>query len=139
MKWIVWMGMFSTLLMAEFIKVGETVEERGHHQLWQDNSAVEEKELLFEEAKKYCEGLRFEGHEDWRLPTLYELQRIVDLTRYDPALQRGFHFGLSKNYWSSTPYADDSSRAWEIDFKSGSTEHSRHSYDFYVRCVRDMK
>ena len=139
MKMAVLIGVFSTLLMAEFVKVGETVEERAHHQVWQDNSAVEEKALLFEEAKSYCEGLSIAGQEDWHLPTLYELQRIVDLTRYDPALQRGFHFGLSKNYWSSTPYADDSSRAWEIDFKSGSTEHSRHSYDFYVRCIRDMK
>jgi len=139
MRYMMLIAVLSTLLMAGFVKVGETVEERSSGLVWQDDHAVEEKELLYDEAKVYCESLSLAGSSDWRLPTLYELQSIVDLTRYDPALQRGFHFGLSKNYWSITPYADDETRAWAVDFKSGSTEHSRHSYDYYVRCVRDMK
>jgi len=131
---LLWSG-----LQAEFIKQGEVVKDTTHHLLWQDNGAVETEELLFREAYEYCQDLVLEKHDDWRLPTLLELQSIIDYRRYDPALKRGFHFGLSKNYWSSTLYADDKERAWDVNFKSGSSEHNRHSYDFYVRCVRGGK
>ena len=122
---------------ADFVKSEESVKDAEHRLQWQDNRAVEENELLYNEAKAYCKALKLNQNEDWRLPTLLELQTIVDFTRYEPALQRGFHFGLSENYWSSTLYADDESRAWAVNFKNGATEHNRHSYDFYVRCVRE--
>ena len=131
---LLWSG-----LQAEFMKQGEAVIDTERGLLWQDNSAVESEELLFSEANDYCQNLVLEKHDDWRLPTLLELQSIIDYKRYDPALERGFYFGLSKNYWSSTLYADDKERAWDVNFKSGSSEHNRHSYDFYVRCVRSVK
>ena len=124
-------------LMADFVKMDAGVSDSVKNLVWQDNEAVEEKELRYAEAKTYCADLRLDKQNDWRLPTVYELQSTVDLGRYNPALQRGFHFGLSENYWSLTPYVDDKDRAWFINFKSGSVEHSRHSYTFYVRCVRD--
>ena len=128
-----------TSLMADLQRVEHSVVDTTSQLVWQDNVEVEEKTLLFSEAKEYCQSLTLDKESDWRLPTVYELQSIVDLTQYDPALQRGFHFGRSENYWSSTLYADDKDRAWFINFKSGSVEHSRQSYDFYVRCVRDKK
>ena len=131
---LLWSG-----LQAEFIKQDEAVKDTERGLLWQDNSAVESEELLFREANDYCQNLVLEKHDDWRLPTLLELQSIIDYKRYDPALERGFHFGLSKNYWTSTLYADDKERAWDVNFKSGNSEHNRHSYDFYVRCVRSGK
>ncbi len=137
MKIVVLSMLSVSLLMASFINLGESVSDSAQNLLWQDNAAVEKNTLRYAEAKKYCEDLVLSRADDWRLPTVYELRNIVDLTRYDPALQRGFHFGLSENYWSSTPYVDEKDRAWFINFKSGSVEHSRHSYDFYVRCVRD--
>ncbi len=123
-------------LMADFVKKGDVVHDSERKLMWQDNGAVESKEVLYGEAKAYCEKLSLAEHDDWRLPTVHELQSIVDLTRYEPAIQRGFHFVASESYWSSTLYADDKDRAWNVDFKSGSTQNSRHSYAFYVRCVR---
>ena len=123
-------------LMADFVKKGDVVHDSERKLMWQDNGAVESKEVLYGEAKTYCKKLSLAEHDDWRLPTVHELQSIVDLTRYEPAIQRGFHFVASESYWSSTLYADDKDRAWNVDFKSGSTQNSRHSYDFYVRCVR---
>ena len=137
MKIVVLSMLGVSLLMASFVNLGDSVSDSVNNLQWQDNVAVEEKELRYTEAKSYCEALVLNRCDDWRLPTVYELQSTVDLTRYDPALQRGFHFGLSENYWSSTPYADEKDRAWFINFKSGSVEHSRHSYAFYTRCVRD--
>jgi len=138
MKIVLFVVLGFTFLLADLHRVENSVVESEHKLLWQDSVDVEKKELLYSEAKVYCAGLTLDKYDDWRLPTVYELESIVDLTQYDPALQRGFHFGLSENYWSSTLYADDKERAWFINFKSGSVEHSRHSYDFYVRCVRDQ-
>ena len=139
MKMIVLMMLGLTVLMADFVKKGDTVHDSDTKLVWQDNVAVEGKEMLFSEANSYCKKLSLSEAEDWRLPTVHELQSIVDLTQYDPAIQRGFHFVASESYWSSTLYADDKDRAWDVNFKSGSTEHNRHSYDFYVRCVRGGK
>jgi len=136
---IILMMLGLTVLMADFVKKGETVHDSETKLVWQDNVAVEGKEMLFSEANSYCKKLSLAGAEDWRLPTVEELQGIVDLTRYDPALKRGFHFAASESYWSSTLYADDKDRAWDVNFKSGSTEHNRHSYVYYVRCVRGGK
>ena len=136
MKIVLLIMMGFSVLIAEFIKKDEVVRDTKGALLWQDNSAVESKTMLYGEAQAYCKQLVLASHDDWRLPTATELQSIVDLTRYDPAVKRGFHFAASKSYWSSTLYADDADRAWDVDFMSGSTEHNRHSYDFYVRCVR---
>lgn len=139
MKIIFLMMLGLTALMADFVKKGDTVHDSETKLIWQDNIAVEGKEMLYGEAKSYCKKLSLAGVEDWRLPTVEELQSIVDLTRYDPAIKRGFHFAASESYWSSTLYADDADRAWDVNFKSGSMENNRHSYDYYVRCVRDEK
>ena len=136
MKIVFLMILGLSALMADFVKKGDVVHDSESRLTWQDNSVVESREMLYGEAKEYCEKLSLAGHDDWRLPTVYELQSIVDLTQYEPALQRGFHYAASESYWSSTLYADDKDRAWDVNFKSGSTEHNRHSYDFFVRCVR---
>ena len=39
--------------------------------------------LTYEEAKKYAAELRLGGYEDWRVPTMEELESIVDNTRTD--------------------------------------------------------
>ena len=136
MKIVFLMLLGLTALMADFVKKGDVVHDSVSGLMWQDNSVVESREVLHGEAITHCTKLSLAGHDDWRLPTVHELQSIVDLTRYNPAIQRGFHYVASESYWSSTPYADDKVRAWNVDFKSGSTQNSRHSYDFYVRCVR---
>lgn len=139
MKVLLFVMLGFTFLIADLHKVENSVVDSTSKLVWQDSHAVEQKELLYGEAKAYCAALVLDKEKEWRLPSIYELQSIVDLTQYDPALQRGFHFGLSKNYWSSTCYADDKDRAWFVNFKSGSMEHSRKSYTFYVRCVRNQK
>jgi len=136
MKIVIVATVLCSFLWADFIKEDQTVRDTRSRLVWQDNSMVESEELLFSEAKAYCSSLVLAKSADWRLPNVDELQTIIDRQRYDPALQRGFHFGLSKSYWTSTLFSDDTDRAWDIDFKDGKVEHNRHSYDYYVRCVR---
>ena len=136
MKIIFFIMIGCSLIQAEFVKKGNTVLDTKSKLVWQDNSAIESEEMLYSEAGNYCKELVLSGHKDWRLPNLRELQNIVDFTRYEPSIDRVFEYTGNGNHWSSTVYEDDADRAWAVNFKSGGTSHNRHSYDYYVRCVR---
>jgi hypothetical protein len=59
---------------------------------------------------------------NWRLPNVKELQSLIDLSSYNPALPSGHPFtGVQINYyyWSSTTVADDTIYAWIVDIKNG--------------------
>src|SRR5262245_58960470 len=69
-------------------------------------------------ALSYCEDLVLAGHDDWRLPTLRELQSIVDYGRFNPAIDPIFD-AYSTLYWSSTSDASNPSDAWYVAFDTG--------------------
>jgi len=53
-------------------------------------------------AAEYCIGLNVGGRHGWRLPTIQELESLVDDTQM-PALPLGHPFiGISGSYWTST-------------------------------------
>jgi hypothetical protein len=78
---------------------------------------------------------------DWRIPTLEELETIL-LEPYPcgtaPCIDQGV-FGpqnATSNYWSSTPYADQPTYAWNIYFGSGFVDKYDKGTSLYVRAVR---
>ena len=103
---------------------------------WQDNFASETVEKNWSDAKEYCRNLNLDGYSDWRLPSVKELQSIVDITKHQPAIKSGFKHVTSNGYWSSSQYVSDSSNAWEVLFDFGFTRNYNKSYENYVRCVR---
>ena len=103
---------------------------------WQDNAETKTNKLNWEDAKSYCRELTLNGHSDWRLPNIKELQSIVDISRYDPAIKRGFKNATSSGYWSSSQNVSNAEYAWEVGFKYGSTYNGFKSSECYVRCVR---
>jgi hypothetical protein len=69
---------------------------------------------------KAVNSLKLCGTSDWRLPTKRELLSTVDNGRFNPAADERFFPKLHpENYWSSSPYADQESMAWQVNFKSG--------------------
>jgi hypothetical protein len=44
------------------------------------------KTLTWQNAKKYCHGLRLAGYSDWRLGTIYDLQGIYDKSAEAPGI-----------------------------------------------------
>src|SRR5262249_54012301 len=101
----------------------------------------------------------FAGHSDWRLPTVSELQTIVDVS--GPACGSGTacvplefggrgvceggwsvtetagcsctQAGLS---WSATSLASPSTSAWLVNFGTGGAEFLDKTLNYYVRAVR---
>lgn len=84
-------------------------------------------------------GAGYAGHSDWRLPSVKELQSIVDYSRTDPAIHSVFGPTTSFWYWSATPTAVYSvpQRAWVVDFTGGSVFPDDTSFGRPVRAVRE--
>jgi hypothetical protein len=57
------------------------------------------------------------SYDDWRLPNLFELESLRDMSNYDPVLPTGHPFTNVQSfyYWSSTTYAEISDGAWRLD------------------------
>jgi hypothetical protein len=88
-------------------------------------------------ALAYCENLSFAGHDDWRLPSVRELQSIVDYRQVAPSIDPVFHAFGGALYWSSTTYATDPSYAWEVTFGHGEVNPAlKAAVNTYVRAVR---
>jgi len=80
------------------------------------------------------------GSKDWRMPTWRELQGIVDYGRYMPAIDSGYFPNMSPDpslFWSGSPSAKESSKAWAVVFGDGLFATFERGDDFInVRLVR---
>jgi len=104
--------------------------------MWQDNSDAKTIKLAWQDAVEYCQDLTIEGYSDWRLPSIKELQTLVDISKYNPAIISGLDNTASSYYWSSSVNVSDSSYAWRVSFDNGSTSYNNKTNKYYVRCVR---
>jgi len=105
--------------------------------VWQDDQAVSQNEMMQEEAIAYCQKLKLDGFEDWRLPTLTEAYTIVDMTQERPALKKGFEMRNDERFWTSTPFAKNPGKeAWRIAMSYGEAEPYNKNRSYHVRCVR---
>jgi len=98
----------------------------------------------WDEAFKFAEQLnkeKYAGYDDWRVPTVKELQSLVDFTRSEPAIKKPLINNLleGENYWSSSPEVSDiadGKTSWFVDFCFGFTYYAEKSYKYNIRCVR---
>jgi len=91
----------------------------------------------------------FAGFCDWRLPTVKELQTIVDFGRNDPAVASVFDENCtpgckvetcscthSENYWSSSTISGNPGYAWGVNFFFGNDDYDYKPARSHVRAVR---
>jgi hypothetical protein len=86
-------------------------------------------------AKKYCDDLSVGSKKDWRLPTQFELESLVDFAATEPP-SIAAPFASTTNAsgsWSATPVSGGKI-GWVVDFKQG--DSIEDSYLSGVRCVR---
>jgi hypothetical protein len=116
-----------------------TVTDTDTGLMWQQEMAPQS--YTWQEALNYCESLLLAGYEDWRLPSVNELQSLVDYSRYDPAIDPVFvYHNIDRLYWSSTTDIRNSSGAGArvVDFCDGTSYSGgyKSSSDYFVRAVR---
>jgi hypothetical protein len=95
--------------------------------------------VSWEKAKSACENYWLGGYNDWRLPTITELELMYNNLH-------GKGIGNFKNdydpsdYWSSEKYSDNSDdRHYCFDFYDGTTDsYSYGSTTSYARPVRQF-
>ncbi len=111
----------------------DTVLDNGTGLTWERAPSAVKYDLA--EANGYCQTLGLDG-ESWRLPTLKELETIVDETTYNPAIDSAVFLGMSSAtyFWSSS--GSEAATAWFVNFSAGATANVDATSSYYVRCVR---
>src|SRR4051812_45424482 len=91
-------------------------------------------------AKSYCAGLGTTlGGSGWRLPTIKELQTLVDVSvATGPSIDANYFPNAGTgNFWSATPSTADTTAVWVLSFNaSGGEGQAGMSGTAGVRCVR---
>jgi hypothetical protein len=120
--------------IGQYTVTSDTVYDTKTKLTWQ--RAVASSAMTWANAKSYCTALNL-GGSGWRLPSMKELQTIVDKTRSNPAIDpTAFPSTPSDYFWSSSPVAGYADGVWSVDFLSGDSLNFVVGDALRVRCVR---
>jgi hypothetical protein len=118
-----------------------TVTDQNTNLVWQqqDDGTVRD----WSSSVTYCSDLSLGGQTDWRLPTAFELQTIVDYGKENPAIDTTYFPNHVSNqphtpadhFWSATEQINSPTVAWMVRFQSGHVGHRGKADYSYVRCV----
>ena len=82
----------------------------------------------------------FNGHRDWRLPTVKELETLVSRDCVNPAIDlKLFPNTPGLWFWTASQEAGDQSSAWYVNFRSGFPEQDDRNLANPIRLVRTQK
>ncbi len=104
---------------------------------WQHESPGE---MAWNDALKYAKSLTLDGKNDWRVPTVAELETLLDRSalydRLRPIMREEVPFRDTSSYWSSTTFAPNTQSAWIVMFDGGYVLSYYKTNSYHVRCVR---
>lgn len=90
-----------------------------------------------EAATAAAAACRIGGHEDWNLPSRSQLLTLVDLRRFDPAIDTdAFPNFPSRWFWTSDLCAWSSASAWGVSFHLGLVYDDHRYYNGFALAVR---
>lgn len=115
--------------------------DKNDESTWCNTQAFINRMNATNEGKGYC------GFNDWRLPTIEELNSLVDYgTPNKPNPVSGdelsidesyFKWTQGRNYWTRTNDARLPAKAWTINFEFGANSIESKNSAWYVRLVRE--
>ncbi len=92
-----------------------------------------------EAAATICSNLSLAGFNDWRVPERMELEAVLDLTKYKPAIDPVFFRDTHSDwYLTATPCAWSPGRVWFVGFSHGYVGDLNRYYQAFVRPVRSV-
>jgi len=104
---------------------------------WQYDSPGE---MTWQAALEYADLLSLDGKSDWRLPTVSDLETLLDrgVLYYElrPIVREDVPFRDTLSYWSSTTFEDHTNNAWIVMFDGAYLLSYYKSNAYHVRCVR---
>lgn len=96
--------------------------------------------MSWKEALDYAKSLVLDGKSDWRLPTVTELESLLDRSvlhyKLRPIAREDVPFRDKLSYWSATTFAEHTNNAWIVMFEGAYVLSYYKSNCYHVRCVR---
>lgn len=104
-------------------------------------------EMLFDNAKNYCDTFTLGAYTDWRLPHPDEAFTILNHQTPNPALDSKYFTKTGAEYWwSSALQANDATKAWVTNAGGGIGNHTKIETisaggikKIHARCVRETQ
>jgi hypothetical protein len=97
-------------------------------------------EMPWHAALAYAKSLNLDGKSDWRLPTVSDLETLLDrgVLYYElrPIVRVDVPFRDTLSYWSCTTFEDHTNNAWIVMFDGAYVLSYYKSNAYHVRCVR---
>lgn len=123
---------FTSFAAEKYIDNGDgTITDTSTTLMWQKSFG----QGSWDTANSYCNQAGTGGYSDWRLPSLTELQLLVD-PAYEPTIDPIFACATAYTsyYWTSSVEGDS---AWTVRFYAGGAHLIvKSNPNIYVRCVR---
>ena len=92
--------------------------------------------MSWHQAQSYARSLALAGRSDWRLPSVRELESLLDRTKYRPEMRPEIPFRDTRSYWSSTTFGSHRSNAWIVMFDGAYVLSYYKTNAYHVRCLR---
>ncbi|OAI46763.1 hypothetical protein AYO43_01100 [Nitrospira sp. SCGC AG-212-E16] len=100
---------------------------------------LETNQVSWADARASCPDKDVGGRKGWRLPSIFELASLMDLSMSTgPTLPLGHPFTNVQMdvYWSATTVAGTPNSAWLVFFDTGKVLHGFKTITFHAWCVR---
>lgn len=133
-----------SIFTVTYFNVDNVVVNTNSNLMWQDSQDNIRENLVYDDARRYCESLKYASHDDWRLPTIDELQSLIIIDKVQPLnIRVGRYAPISEAFennqdiYNVVSSSIKNGNIYFIDFYSGTTKSFFDKKEKYnVRCVR---